>query len=923
MKSGIFSSLRARLIILMLVAVLPWVLAMGYQLWKARQHAVDDAIDDAVTLARALASTQGEVIANARSLLQVLSALPEVREGKPGLCGARLSQIHQQAGDYANLLVADVQGNVLCSARAFDQINLGERDWFQLAVQHRQFITGRFIIGKLRGLPVLPAAQPTFDAQGKVQSVILAAINVAWLERLLQHTRIANDAVVSVLDKRGIVMARSPADPQAIGRAGGPGLLLEQITQGAAEGQGESQLNGQAILYAYARLPGSSPVDSNVYLSVHLPKDKVVAQAYRNFSMNLGLLGGLTILVLVGAWIFTESMVLRKVRALIVGAGRIAGGDFKARAALLDNGKGELGELARAFDEMAASIEQHFQQTVGVMEVAPEAIIISDASGRIVRANAQTQALFGYTARELVGQSIEVLVPENTRARHIAHREKYHTEPITRTMSTRSELFARRKDGTEFPVNVSLGTLDTAQGVLVISAVRDISDRKQYEAQIIHQATHDALTDLPNRTLFRELLTAAMVQAERNEKLIAIMFLDLDGFKNINDTLGHEAGDALLEVIARRLVGSLRKGDVVARQGGDEFTILLQGINVYQDIVQIAEKILGVIAEAVNYEAHEMHITASIGITIYPFDDVEAENLLRNADTAMYQAKQAGKNNFRFYTAEMNSAIRERMEIESGLRRALQENQFELRYQPQAAIDNLEMVGMEVLIRWNHPELGLISPMKFIPIAEECGLIVPIGEWVLRTACRQISLWRAQGLPAAKVSVNLSARQFKQAKLLDTIKEILRECDLANHADVLELELTESMVMQNVDEHVITLNKLHAMGVQISIDDFGTGYSSLSYLKRFPINTLKIDKSFVRDITVDPDDASIATAIIMLGHSLKLNVIAEGVETAEQLALLRQIGCDEIQGYYLSQPLTQADMEALLRRTLAATAQTA
>jgi EAL domain-containing protein (putative c-di-GMP-specific phosphodiesterase class I) len=330
--------------------------------------------------------------------------------------------------------------------------------------------------------------------------------------------------------------------------------------------------------------------------------------------------------------------------------------------------------------------------------------------------------------------------------------------------------------------------------------------------------------------------------------------------------------------------------------------------------VQVAEKILLAVAVPVEYETHEMHITASIGITIYPFDDVEPENLLRNADTAMYEAKQAGKNDFRFYTAEMNSVIRERMEIEQGLRRALQENQFELYYQPQAGIEHLETIGMEALIRWHHPELGMIPPAKFIPVAEESGLIVPIGEWVLRTACQQISAWRAAGLPSLKVAVNLSARQFREAKLLDTIKSILDECGLSAHANALELELTESMVMQNVEEHVVTLNKLHAMGVQISIDDFGTGYSSLSYLKRFPINTLKIDQSFVQGLSDDAEDSAIASAIVMLGHSLKFKVIAEGVETAEQLTLLRGLGCDEIQGYYLSRPLPRAEMEAFLRR---------
>ena len=921
MKLSIFSSLRSRLLLLMLVAITPWVAAMGYHLWLARQHAIEDAIGNALDLAREVASTQSQAVSNARSLAQVLSALPEIREGSPAACRQRLVEIHGLARDYANLVVTDARGKMLCAAKGSAPTDFSDRNWYQRVIQERHFVMGSFVVGKIRGLPILPTAQPILNQQGEVERIVLVPINVVWLERLLKQARIGEQATITVLDHDAIVMASQPADPRRIGKPSTLRPLVDAIALGKEDGTGET-VNGKQvpILFAYARLSGEDQAGGKVYASVSVPKHYILAEAYRNFSVSLGLLVALTLLAVGGIWIFTEAFVLRKVRALIVVAERIATGDFSARAALLDGGRSELGELARAFDDMAASIEQNFQQTIGVMEVAPEAIIISDAQGRIIRANVQTQKLFGYSAEELLGQPIEILVSEGLRKNYVDYRRDYVYSPIADDMDTRNDVVASRKDGTQFSVDIRRGILNTARGLLVITAIRDITERKQFEAQIIQQATHDALTNLPNRAFFRDLLGRGMSQAERSEKLLAVIFLDLDGFKNINDTLGHEAGDALLGIVARRLVATLRKDDVVARQGGDEFTILLQGINVYQDIVQIAEKILAAIAVPVPYETHEMHITASIGITIYPFDDVEPENLLRNADTAMYEAKQAGKNNFRFYTAEMNAVIRERMEIEQGLRRALQENQFELYYQPQAEIQHLETIGMEALLRWHHPELGMIPPAKFIPIAEESGLIVPIGEWVLRAACRQISAWRAAGLPALKMAVNLSARQFREAKLLDTIKSILDECGLSAHANALELELTESMVMQNVEEHVVTLNKLHAMGVQISIDDFGTGYSSLSYLKRFPINTLKIDQSFVQGLTEDAEDAAIATAIVMLGHSLKFKVIAEGVETVEQLALLRGIGCDEIQGYYLSRPLPRAAMEVFLRNALVKTA---
>ena len=436
--------------------------------------------------------------------------------------------------------------------------------------------------------------------------------------------------------------------------------------------------------------------------------------------------------------------------------------------------------------------------------------------------------------------------------------------------------------------------------------------KRQYD-QIRHQATYDGLTGLPNRILFHEMLAHAMARTRRTEKLLAVMFIDLDGFKNINDTLGHKYGDILLKEIALRLTAALRKDDLVARQGGDEFIILVQDLAVVQSIVHIAEKILAAVSETVIADGHAMHVTASIGITVFPFDDVEIDHLLRDADIAMYHAKEAGKNNFRFYAAEMNALIRERLEIENGLHHALERNELVLHYQPQVDIGSGKIFAVEALLRWAHPEKGLIPPGKFIPVAEESNLIVAIGEWVLRTACKQNKAWQDAGLPHVRMAVNLSARQFRQHGLVAVVAEAMEDAGLALHSDNLELEVTESMIMKNIGETITTLNKLHEMGVSLSVDDFGTGHSSLTYLKRFPIHTLKIDKSFVDDITSDPDSAAIAATIIALGHSLKLNVIAEGVETAEQLAFLREMKCDEMQGYYFSRPIPAEELERLLR----------
>ncbi len=913
MKLKFFSSLRARLLLLMVIAACPWVAAMSYHFWVERQQAIDDAGQDLLDLARSGAATQERAISNARTMLQLLAALPEIRSGAAPACQALLTGIHRQSDQYANLLAADLNGRLLCAAKSGGPADFHEREWFREALRQPGFVTSHFIVGKLRGLPILPVSFAIRDADGRAFRVLLAAINVGWMEQLLDRTKLADGGIVSVLDSKGVVVARQPNDPAFIGKAHTMASLVRAIQAGGDGVSGEALgADGQQHLFAFSRV--SSVGEGNVFVAVTVPKRYVLAKTRQTFLTNLGLTGALTALALVLGWFLAESIVLRRVRALEQAARRIAGGDFSARTTL-NPGHGEIDDLARAFDDMAGSIDRQMRQLNSIMEVTPEAIIICAKDGRIVQDNAQTLRLFGYAEGELIGQSIELLLPERLRSVHAGHRAQYAETGVTREMGAGRELLARRKDGSEFPVDISLSMLQSPEGDLVISAVRDISERKNFETQIIHQATHDALTGLPNRAYFSDLLKRAMVQVERNEKLLAVMFLDLDGFKNINDTLGHEVGDALLKVIAERLVGVLRKDDVVARQGGDEFTILLQGVNVFQDIVQVAEKLLAAAAEPVMHQGQAIHVTASIGITIYPFDDMNAENLLRNADTAMYRAKQAGKNNFHFYTAEMNASIRERMEIESGLRRALESNQFELYFQPKADIASNAIVGVEALLRWHHPELGMIPPGKFIPIAEDSGLIVPIGEWVLCKACEQIKLWRASIAPDLKVAVNVSARQFRQADFLGMLNAVLAKTGIDPASGALELELTESMVMQNVEENLAILDQLHAMGIRIHIDDFGTGYSSLSYLKRFRIHTLKIDQSFVRDIVTDADDAAIASSIILLGHSLKLNVIAEGVETEAQYRKLRDIGCDEMQGYLLSKPLPAAEIEQYLLQT--------
>jgi diguanylate cyclase len=451
-------------------------------------------------------------------------------------------------------------------------------------------------------------------------------------------------------------------------------------------------------------------------------------------------------------------------------------------------------------------------------------------------------------------------------------------------------------------------------GVLCIALALSVSmeaSLKRANAELQQLALHDPLTRLPNRRLLEDRIDQAIVQAQRDKALCGVLFIDLDRFKTINDTLGHAVGDELLRAVSDRLRMLLRSADTVSRIGGDEFVILLREMPDAEDAAGVAAKVLKALREAFRVHQHELFVTTSIGVSVFPLHGHSARMLITRADAAMYSAKQAGRNNFQVYTGDMSLCLSDRLHLENDLRGALSRREFELRYQPKADMDG-HIVGMEALIRWHHPAKGLLSPQDFIPLAEETGLIIPIGRWVLQEACRQNKAWQDAGLAKLRVAVNISPVQFRQKDMLATVSAALASSGLA--PDSLELELTESAVMHNPSEAIVTLEKLAAMGVHVSIDDFGTGYSSLTYLKRFPLKKLKIDRSFIREVLSDAQDAEIVRATIGLAHNLRLMVVAEGVENQHQLEFLRAFGCDEYQGYYISQPIPAEEFEQRLLR---------
>jgi len=553
-------------------------------------------------------------------------------------------------------------------------------------------------------------------------------------------------------------------------------------------------------------------------------------------------------------------------------------GPMRAKAALHDSEE----RFRIAFDHAA----------VGLAQAAPD--------GRWLRANRKFQDIVGYSEDELKTM--------NFRQMSLDQELPASEAPLRMLLSGAIPSYAIekryvRKDGEPVWVNVAVSRMVSSRGdVNLMIVIEDIARRKQYEHELRHMASHDVLTGLANRSLLMDRLDQALAMAHRSGHQVAILFIDLDRFKTINDSLGHEAGDHVIVEAGRRLSGIVREGDTVARLGGDEFVVLMPDLEDADGPAVLSAKLLEALLLPMNVLGHEFSPIGSIGISIYPRDGVDSNALLKNADAAMYRAKELGRGNFQFYTEEMNARTLDRLCMESGLRRALERHEFELHYQPQIDLATGEQVGVEALLRWNPPGGEPVGPAEFIPIAEETGLIVQIGAWVLRAACEQIVAWRNAGLPPMTVAVNLSARQFHQQNLVQLVGQILAEtgCNAAQ----LELEITESVVMADPAGATATLQELSDMGVSLSIDDFGTGHSSLSYLKRFPIHALKIDRSFVRDLTTDADDAAIVCAVIALAHTMQLKVIAEGVETEEQLAFLREHRCDQFQGYFYSPPVS-------------------
>ena len=551
--------------------------------------------------------------------------------------------------------------------------------------------------------------------------------------------------------------------------------------------------------------------------------------------------------------------------------------------------------------------QMHIVQTA--LEQTTDVVLITDANGLIEYVNPAFEATTGYSQQDALGH--------NPRFLSSGKQEQGFYQTMWDTLLSGenfSDVFInKRKDGSHYYEEKTITPVRTGDGAIThfISTGKDISERMRTQERLHYMAHHDSLTKLPNRTLFLDRLRQAMARAQWHNRLIAIIFLDLDNFKNVNDEFGHELGDQLLVKLTQRLSNDVRSGDTIARFGGDEFVVLLDDIASEKDVSHLAKKILDTLAPAFEIDDLEFRITGSIGVSIFPGDGDDPETLIRNADVAMYRAKHLGKNNYQFYSNEMSARAFERLSLENSLRHALKREEFYLLYHPQVDSETMKITGVEALLRWEHPELGMISPSEFVPLLEETGLISSVGDWVLNTACEQAAKWHKAGYDLI-MCINLSSRQFNNPDFIQSFQDIITTAGI--EPESLELEITESMLMRNASKTISALNTLSHFGIKIAIDDFGTGYSSLNYLRRFPIDTLKIDRSFIRDVVDDADDAAITTAIIVMAQSLNLNVIAEGVETQQQLDFLKKLHCHSIQGNFFNEAVDAEAVTKLLEK---------
>ena len=911
-------SLRIPILVLILLAIGPLLAARFWQIGLEAERAVAVAQDEAAVHARLAAAQHRELIARTKTFLDVLARVPVVRQTLVDQCHMLLRDLARNAPWQRRLWVVRPDGTAACGSHSPRvDLNVADREYFRKAVATQSFVVSDYIRSKVQDEAIIVAAMPVIDEDGAVEAVALATLNVGLSEYPLLGVDQSSDSMIMV-DRNNVVvswrtMTEAEVPVGAAGTALPEGPLAELLSSKAKHGEAPGP-DGIERIWGVASI--SEPAGR---IAIGVSKAEVVAHARSSAAKSIGIAAAVGALAALAVWFGAELLLVRNIRTLADAANQIGRGNLGARPQLPASA-GELQLVARALSDMASGLEQRERELRASRVALDEKTAILEATlehmdqGLLMVDNSSTVRVCNARAMDLLGLPPALMLSRPSFREVLKYQlgtgefddlpEHLRKRAVEEEFAARQHVYEReRPNGTILEVRTT--PLPTGGAVRTYT---DLTERKLAERRILHTARHDVLTDLPNRLLFRERLEEALAESQRSGEQFAVLWLDLDRFKAVNDALGHGVGDELLVAVADRIRSILRQGDVIARLGGDEFAILQRAPEQPIAASSLADRLIHGLSQPFHVQDHQLHIGVSVGMAIWPNDGADGDTLLKNADLALYRAKGDGRGVSRFFEAEMDAQVKTRRALELELRSALGDNQFELYYQPLVGTRDRKVRAFEALVRWNHPTRGLVSPDQFIPLTEETRLILPLGSWVIQQACREAAAWSSD----LGIAVNISAVQFASGSLVESVRQALEASGL--RPERLQLEITETVLMDNAELSGRIFKELHDLGVRIALDDFGTGYSSLSYLRSFAFDKIKIDRSFLRELAATGGSLAFIRTIVSLGASLGIPVCAEGVETEQQFELVRSLGCSEAQGYLISRPQPAAAALAILKQ---------